>query len=118
MTYVVFGNSDGFSTSIELSSLDGDNGFVLRGNGYYASSGRSVSTAGDVNGDGYDDIIVGAPSFVGQPFNAGRGYVVFGSSDGFSASIELSSLGAGDGFVLNGASANDLLGYSVSDAGM
>ena len=39
--------------------MDG-NGFILAGSARNDQSGRSVSSAGDVNGDGYDDLIIGA----------------------------------------------------------
>ncbi len=45
---------------VELSSLDGSNGFVLNGVTTLDLSGYSVSTAGDVNGDGVDDLLIGA----------------------------------------------------------
>lgn len=47
-------------TSINLSSLNGMNGFRLDGITRADSFGGSVSNAGDVNGDGFDDVIVGA----------------------------------------------------------
>jgi hypothetical protein len=47
-----------------------------------AQLGSSVSTAGDVNGDGYDDIIVGAPLYSGGATNSGRAYVFYGSPTG------------------------------------
>ena len=47
--------------NIDLSSLDGSNGFKLSGVAAGDSSGCSVASAGDVNGDGFDDLIVGAP---------------------------------------------------------
>ncbi|MCI5043195.1 MAG: hypothetical protein MRY72_00735, partial [Aquisalinus sp.] len=117
-SYVVFGSSDGFAASFELSSLDGSNGFVLNGIDADDLSGSSVSSAGDVNGDGLDDLIIGAR--FGDPSGAdtaGEGYVVFGSSDGFAASFELSSLDGSNGFVLNGIDAYDGSGGSVSSAG-
>ena len=78
-SYVVFGNSAGFALSFDVSTLNGTNGFVLNGNGEFASSGTSVSGAGDVNGDGIDDIIIGAPrADAGGIFSAGKSYVVFG----------------------------------------
>ena len=78
-SYVVFGNSAGFALSFDVSTLNGTNGFVLNGNGEFASSGTSVSGAGDVNGDGIDDIIIGAPrADAGRIFSAGKSYVVFG----------------------------------------
>ena len=45
---------------ISLSSLDGSNGFRLDGEASDDFAGESVSTAGDVNGDGFDDVIIGA----------------------------------------------------------
>ena len=48
------------SGPFELSSLGGTNGFVINGIDPDDSSGGSVSSAGDVNGDGFDDPIIGA----------------------------------------------------------
>ncbi|NEQ65321.1 MAG: hypothetical protein F6K21_07455 [Symploca sp. SIO2D2] len=117
-SYVVFGSSNGFSPSLELSSLDGSNGFILNGINANDSSGSSVNSAGDINDDGIDDLIIGA--YVADPNgnnDAGQSYVVFGSSNGFSASFDLSSLDGSNGFILNGIAASDLSGYSVSSVG-
>ena len=60
-SYVVFGKASGtYSASLELSSLNGTNGFVINGIDASDNSGYSVSSAGDINNDGYDDIIIGA----------------------------------------------------------
>ncbi|QHG20453.1 tandem-95 repeat protein (plasmid) [Nostoc sp. ATCC 53789] len=117
-SYVVFGSSSGFDASLNLSSLDGSNGFVINGIDFYDFSGYSVSSAGDINGDGFDDLIIGAYRVYsnGQPF-AGSSYVVFGSSSGFDASLNLSSLNGSNGFVINGIDPDDRSGYSVSSAG-
>ncbi|MEM9272374.1 MAG: DUF4347 domain-containing protein [Cyanobacteria bacterium P01_F01_bin.143] len=116
-SYVVFGGSDvGSSGTIELSVLDGSNGFVLNGIGLIGgeNSGRSVSNAGDINGDGTDDLIIGAPFVIDE----GESYVVFGGSDvGSSGIIELSALDGSNGFILNGIDDSDLSGNSVSNAG-
>lgn len=58
-TYVVFGSTNP-SSSVELSSLDSSNGFSLNGIDSQDFSGSSLSGAGDVNGDGIDDLIIGA----------------------------------------------------------
>ncbi|MEM1369584.1 MAG: hypothetical protein AAGG02_16550 [Cyanobacteria bacterium P01_H01_bin.15] len=116
-SYVVFGNSGGFSSEIELSDLDGSNDFVLNGIGSRDRSGLSVSGAGDVNGDGIDDIIIGTPSADPNGTNSGQSYVVFGTSSGFSSEIELSDLDGSNGFVLNGVGNLDFSGESVSGAG-
>jgi hypothetical protein len=129
-SYVVFGRATAFPAVLELRSLlpdgggDGSAGFVLTGVDEGDSSGRAVSGAGDVNGDGADDIIIGAWSADPNGDNrAGESYVVFGSSTGFPAVIALASLfpgGGGDGstgFVLKGIDAEDVSGWRVSGAG-
>ena len=69
---------------INLSDLNGENGFVINGIDAGDSSGILVSEAGDVNGDGIDDIIIGA-DYAAPNGNlyAGESYVVFGSKNGF-----------------------------------
>ena len=49
-----------FPANIDLSSLDGATGFKLNGAAASDHSGYSVASAGDVNGDGFADLIVGA----------------------------------------------------------
>jgi len=123
-SYVVFGKSTGFSSTFELSSLadgGGSEGFVLHGAALGDNSGFSVSAAGDVNGDGIDDLIIGALGADPNGFLSGASYVVFGKNTpmngNFDSPFELSTLDGSDGFVLNGAAANDRAGISVSAAG-
>ena len=116
-SYVVFGQVSGFGASLELSALDGTNGFVVNGVDESDFSGRSVSSAGDINGDGFDDIIIGASHADPNGNFSGESYVVFGQAGGFSASLELSSLNGTNGFVIKGIDAFDFSGYSVSSAG-
>ena len=68
------------TTIINLSSLNGSNGFRLDG-AAYTDSGDSVSNAGDVNGDGFDDLIVGASNAEPNGTWSGSSYVIFGRSD-------------------------------------
>ena len=110
--YVVFGAASGIPANLDLSSLDGHNGFKL--NGVYSLAGASVASAGDVNGDGLDDLVVGAGSL--------GDYVVFGKTSGFSATFDLSSLDGANGFKINGipgrggvASAGDVNGDGFDD---
>lgn len=117
-SYVVFGRDDGFPATLELSELDGTNGFIINGIAERDYSGESVSGAGDVNGDGVDDLIIGAPA--ADPngiLDAGQSYVVFGRQSGFPASLELSDLDGSNGFAINGIGSVDVAGGSVSDAG-
>src|SRR5262245_61770090 len=108
--YVVFGKAGGFAPNIDLSDLDGSNGFKLPLHGYT----MSVASAGDVNGDGFDAVIVGAPyADPNGPFS-GASYVVFGKAAGFAPDITLSSIDGSTGFRISGAAAGDNSGWSVA----
>ncbi len=61
-SYLVFGKVSNFSATLDLSSLDDNNGFHLDGVASGDFAGHSVSNAGDVNDNGLDDLNVGAPS--------------------------------------------------------
>ena len=90
---MVFGSAAGFAASLDLAALDGTNGFRLDGIDADDRSGVSVAGAGDVNGDGIDDLIIGAPGAdPGGRYYAGESYVVFGSAAGFAASLDLAAL--------------------------
>lgn len=118
-SYVIFGGANvGSSGSINTSNLNGNNGFVLNGISPGDLSGRSVSNAGDINNDGIDDLIIGAPNGDANGNNSGESYVVFGSNNlGSSRSFNLSSLNGNNGFTINGISPGGLSGRSVSNAG-
>ncbi|MBL1208511.1 hypothetical protein [Geminocystis sp. GBBB08] len=115
-SYVVFGKSGGFSSILNLSTLNGTNGFTINGINDGNWSGYSVSSAGDVNGDGFDDLIIGAPVTDANDTDSGQSYVVFGKSGGFSSILNLSTLNGTNGFIINGNDGEEL-GISVSNAG-
>ena len=117
-SYVVFGKTSG--TPIDLSDVKGGiGGFAINGKraGDPSHSGFSVSAAGDVNGDGLADLVVGAPG--NKVFNlydrGGSSYVVFGKSTG--SGVDLSAVDAGNGgFAINGEFQSGS-GASVSGGG-
>jgi serine/threonine protein kinase len=111
--YVVFGNRGGFSPVLNLSVLNGTNGFALHGINIGDNAGVS-NDAGDINRDGISDLVIGAH---GVNNHAGAAYVMFGHPGAFPASISLSVLNGSNGFALQGVNANDETGFSVSGAG-
>src|SRR3712207_4183443 len=76
--------------------------------------GYSVNRAGDINGDGIDDIMIGA--YRANPFGraqAGTTYIIYGKKDG-SPDIKLSLLTIDQGFKVMGANIQDSIGASVT----
>jgi len=120
--YVVFGKAGGFAASIDLAAVaQGTGGFVIQGEDSGDRAGRSVAAEGDLNGDGFDDLIVGAPgadAAGNAKRGAGAGYVVFGKASGFGAAIDLTQVAQGQGgFAIQGENAGDSAGGSVASAG-
>ena len=123
-SYVVFGRKGGFPATVELRDLfpiaggDGSKGFVLQGVGDGDRMGL-LRDLGDVNGDGIDDIIVGAVGADPEGVkNAGQTYVIFGRTTGFPPVIPVADLlpeNGGDGsagFAIDGVRVGDALGQA------
>ena len=98
------------STS-ELDISDADYCFI----GEYASdyAGQSISSAGDVDGDGFADILIGSRENDDGGNRAGKAYLILASSLGSSTTIDL----ADADYAFVGESASDYAGQSVSSAG-
>ncbi|MCK1405118.1 Hint domain-containing protein [Bradyrhizobium sp. 76] len=112
-SYVVFGQAGALS-----SSLNGTNGFIFGvGGASNDNSGYSVASAGDVNGDGFDDLIIGARNRDSTATDSGTSYVLFGHAGAFTAKLGPSSIDGTNGFSLTGAAAGDQVGSSVASAG-
>lgn len=113
--YLIYGKASGYTADLLLSSLNGATGTQFQGVGQ-TFSGSSVASAGDINGDGFDDLIIGAPSadFYDQ---TGRAFVVFGKAGGFGANFALGGLIESQGFTIYGENLGDAAGSWVSSAG-
>ncbi len=96
------------SANVELKSISGINEHaIFTGCAAGDQFGISVSDAGDVNGDGYDDVMVGARWNDTGGGDAGQAYIYYGGTNMDNTAD----------VVLTGAAAEDLFGNSVSSAG-
>ena len=97
-------------TSSAISAPAGDDDTLV---------GASLVGAGDINGDGIEDFIIGAPD--NDPDYGGGGpgqaYVIFGGQDLSTLSLSDIENGTGNGFVINGASPGDDIGDNISAVG-
>ncbi len=112
--FVVFGAST--PDTVTLGEVLGPRGFEIRG-GPARGTGTAVAGIGDHNGDGLDDLLVGAP---GEPDVAGGGappgsaVLVYGRAA--TSRVELSALDAAEGLALGGLP-GDRAGSAVGAAG-
>ena len=112
--YVVNGKASGFTAANKLSTLDGKTGFRIDGDTANGLLGTSVASAGDINGDGLPDILIGAN---GLNENTGAAYVVLGTTGTRTATLNVSTLNGSNGFRISGVANNDNTGFAVSSAG-
>ena len=117
--YIIYGKDSGFDSSLDINNLDGSNGFAVYGISSGDRIGYSVSGGGDINGDGFDDAIIGAPNDngVNASNREGASYIVFGNQSRLQPEMSLADLDGSNGFRVVGAVARNYSGFSVSNAG-
>lgn len=120
--YVVFGNADPWAADFYLDDIDGTNGIKIIGDEAGEASGWSVHTAFDFNGDGYDDLLIGAPKEDGSLApDRGEAYIVWGQEDWTANDgvVDLDTLGSGGFKIGNVGQWNDdeEAGFSVGFLG-
>ena len=104
-TYLILGKEDGWAMRTPLSQADGS----FQGMWQQEAAGTAVGGGGDINGDGFDDILIGAPTGYG---GWGRVYVYYGKADGWQQDVTAWFTDAS--FVAEGV--NDQLGTALSIA--
>jgi len=107
-TYLILGKTVGWSKDTDLSNADGS----FLGEGSQDSSGQEVAGAGDVNADGYDDILIGSPEY-DSGNGAGQVYLIKGKATGWTNGIDLSNSDAS----FKGERGSDKAGMSISGVG-
>ncbi len=117
-SYLIFGTTGGFASTLNASGINGSNGFIVDGINAGDNAGISVSRTGDLNGDGIEDFAIGnAFSTINGQADSGSSYIIFGSTTSFGTNFSPASLNGSNGFIINGLTANDRLGNSVSEVG-
>ena len=76
---MIFGRAGVTRGLIDLTNFVDADGFIIQGDAAGDEAGRVVAAAGDVNGDGIDDLIVGAYRGGNGGLVAGEAYVIYGS---------------------------------------
>src|SRR5690606_21146242 len=82
-TYILYGRDTAYPAVLELSALTTSQGFTISGIAAGDRSGVSAAGVGDLNDDGFDDIIIGAPDVKAGGVRTGAAYVLYGGSKGF-----------------------------------
>jgi hypothetical protein len=103
--YVIFGN-EGLNGTIDVSELNGTNGFRIDGAEVASRLGYTAGNAGDINGDGIDDIVINAVDADPTLEREGSTYIIYGRTGGMPPVLDLEDLGSGgvriDGISLRG----------------
>lgn len=111
VAYVLFGRAAGFAAAVDVRILAPSEGFVIAG------GIEVVSGAGDVNGDGYDDLLLGAPGADLTGVDDGAAYLVFGGGTSLGSGVDLSVRDPARVLTLQAASRFEVLGKEVTAAG-
>ena len=115
--FVIYGKSTGIDSFIDLSTLSPDDGFVIQGELAYDLASRCIAGAGDVNGDGIEDLFIGAFKNDEGGHDSGAAYIIYGRTDGFGSVIDLYDLDASIGVKIVGEEAEDYASFWVASAG-
>jgi hypothetical protein len=103
VVYVIFGTHVNNNINIDLDIMDASVGIIITHSGFGAGIGSSVSVAGDVNGDGVDDIVIG--SYAVQAF------VIYGGSN--ITNMDLMNLEISQGYSISSSLSQSIVDFRV-----
>ncbi|MBI2339070.1 MAG: FG-GAP repeat protein [Deltaproteobacteria bacterium] len=102
-------DADGYDLGIDLA----DSTATVEGDSAGDELGYAVSIPGDVNGDGFADVMIGAPKNDAGASGAGKAYLFFGSAGGLSGALDPDSADV----IMEGEGSNNYFGWSISGPG-
>jgi len=111
--FVIFGSDEGLPANLDLANLEPANGFQISSSFDSNYLGLLAAGAGDFDGDGYDDIVIGTPNADG---GTGAAYVIFGRPD-MPTDIVLETMDEAFGIAIHGASGEERIGHLVAGLG-
>ncbi len=119
--YLLYGSENGFTDTIQLQDIENGHvaGAIISGGTDLYSVGTRLAGVGDVNGDGFDDILIGNPGRTNINVDSGVALLLYGSQAGLTGVITLSDVQAGlvDGAMFYSTQERDQIGYTVEAAG-
>lgn len=118
VVFIVFGVQGDLPNPIDLTALDGTDGFAVVGAADNDVTGFALASAGDFDADGVEDVLIGAlGAGTGERDRAGAAYVLFGRSDPWPAVVDLSAINGLNGIVARGVGGEDELSASLDGLG-
>lgn len=117
IAYVIYGSDQPLLQSINLLQLDGSDGLIINKPAANFTPGYNVSAAGDVNDDGFDDIMFSSYNSDHSQSNDGIVYIIYGSNSNITSPFEVDQINGTNGIVLYGENSGDNAGKTLSDAG-
>jgi hypothetical protein len=117
IAYIVYGSDQPLLSSINLLQLDGSDGLIINKPAANFTPGYNVSKAGDVNNDGFDDIMFSSYFSDHTLSNDGIIYIIYGSNTHITSPFEVDQIDGSNGIILYGEASGDNAGKSLSNAG-
>lgn len=105
--FVFYGDSV-VTGNLDVSDLDGTNGFKIEGSTTGESLGQKMHFVGDINADGYDDFLI-STNRQDAVIEHGASYIIFGNSNLTNPIFDLSDLDGTNGFAVTGTAATSVL---------